>query len=65
MLLLINSFARGGYLEVPQTGQEATSTRKPVNKCMENISETGYKCVCLNATSIVNKKTIKHYGRRY
>ena len=42
---------------VPQTGQEATSKHKPVTKCQENISEAGYKCVCLNARSIVNKKT--------
>ena len=39
------------------TGQEATSTHKPVNKCLENISEAGYKCMCLYARSIVNKKT--------
>ena len=47
---------QGGYLEVPQTEQEATSTHKPVTKGPENISEAGYKCVCLNATRIVNKK---------
>ena len=47
---------QGGYLEVSQTGQEATITHKPVTKCPENISEAGYKCVCLNARSIVNKK---------
>ena len=41
---------------VPQTGQEATSTNKPVKKVPENIPEAGYKCVCLNARSIVNKK---------
>ena len=45
-----------GYLEVPQTEQDTTSTDKPVTKCLENISEIGYKCVCLNARSIVNKK---------
>ena len=49
-----------GYLEVPQTGQDATITHKwydkPVTKCPENISEAGYKCMCLNARSIVNKK---------
>ena len=39
-----------------QAGQEATSTHKPVPKCPENISEAGYKCLCLNARSIVNKK---------
>ena len=47
---------QGGYLEVPQTGQEATSTHKPVTKCPENISEADYKCVYLNARSMVNKK---------
>ena len=41
---------------MPQTGQGATSTNKPVTKCLETISEAGYKCVCLNARSIVNKK---------
>ena len=41
---------------MPQTGQEATSTHKPVTKCLENISEASNKCVCLNARSIVNKK---------
>ena len=41
---------------VPQKGHEATSTHKPVTKCPENISKAGYKCVCLNARSIVNKK---------
>ena len=41
---------------MPQTGQEATSTHKPVTQCPENIPETGFKCVCLNARSIVNKK---------
>ena len=42
---------------MPQTRQEATSTHKPVTKCPENISEAAYECVCLNARSIVNKKT--------
>ena len=44
---------------MPQGGQEATSTDKSKTKCTENISETGYsgyKCVCLNARSLVNKK---------
>ena len=39
-----------------QAGQEATSTLKPLTKCPENISESGYKCLCFNAGSIVNKK---------
>ena len=37
---------------MPQAGQEATSTDKP-----KNMSEAGYRYVCLNARSIVNKKT--------
>ena len=41
---------------MPQAGHEATSTDKPITKCPKNRSEAGYKCVCLNATSIVNKK---------
>ena len=41
---------------MPQTRQEATSTHNPVTKCPENISEAGYKSVCLNTSSIVNKK---------
>ena len=46
--------AQGGYLEIPQVVQEATG--KPITKCHKNRSEAGYKCVCLNARSIVNKK---------
>ena len=41
---------------MPQAEQEATSIHKPVTRCPENISEAGYKCVCLYARSIVNKK---------
>ena len=41
---------------MPQAGQDATSTHKPVTQCPKNISEAGYKCVCLNARSMVNKK---------
>ena len=36
--------------------QEVNNTDKPITKCPENTSETGYKCVCLNARSIINKK---------
>ena len=43
---------------MPQAEQEVTSADKPtITKCPENISETGYKCVCLNAMSTVNKKS--------
>ena len=39
-----------------QAGQEATSTDKPMTTCPKNMYEAGYRCVCLNARSIVNKK---------
>ena len=39
-----------------QAEQEATSTDKPITIRPANISEPGYRCVCLNARSIVNKK---------
>ena len=41
---------------MPQAGQEAISTDKPITKYPKNMSEAGYRCVCLNARSIVNKK---------
>ena len=41
---------------MPQAGQEATSTDKPITKCTKNMYEAGYRCVCLNARSILNKK---------
>ena len=41
---------------MPQAGQEATSTDKPITKSSKNMSEAGYRCVCLNARSILNKK---------
>ena len=39
---------------MPQAGQEATSTGKPITECPKNASESGYRCVYLNAKSIVN-----------
>ena len=41
---------------MPLTGQEATSTHKPVKQCQKNIYEAGYECVYLNARSTINKK---------
>ena len=38
---------RRGYIEMPQAGQEATSTDKPITKCPKNMSEAGYRCVCV------------------
>ena len=43
-------------MTLSQAEQEATSTEKPISNRPKNISETGYRCVCLNARSIVNKK---------
>jgi len=48
---------QGGYTEKSDskgTGNEGT--RKSTKDNLENCSETGYKCVCLNARSIVNKR---------
>ena len=47
---------QGGYLEVSQAEQEATTTHKPISNRPKNISETGCRCVCLNTRIIVNKK---------
>ena len=41
---------------MPQAGQEAASTDKPINFFPKNMPEAGYRCVCLNARSIINKK---------
>ena len=41
---------------VPHKGQEAFSIHNAVTICLENISEDGNKCVCLNTRSIINKK---------
>ena len=45
---------QGCYLDMLQTGQDATSTHKLVTKYPENISEVSYKCVCLNARRKIN-----------
>ena len=41
---------------MPQSGEEAICTEKPITKCPKNMSQTGHRCVCLNARSILNKK---------
>ena len=59
IFLVVNSVSTrsaGGYLEMPQSGQEATSTDKPITEWPKNMSEVGYRCVCLNARSIVKKE---------
>ena len=54
MLNLWGCFVGGGG----GAGQETTSIHKPVTTCPENIPEAGYKCLCLNARSIINTKRI-------
>ena len=49
-------YTRRGFLDMPEAGQEATSTYKTVTQCPKNISEAGYQCVCLNARRTVKKK---------
>ena len=41
---------------MPQAGQEDTSTDNPITECPKNMSEADYRCVCLNARSLINKK---------
>ena len=38
---LIFTSVLSGYLDMPQAGQEATSTDKPITKCPKNMSEAG------------------------
>ena len=45
-----------GKGESASNGQEANSIHKPAEKRPENIFEAGYKCMCLNARSLVNKE---------
>ena len=37
-----------------QTGQEATSTDKPITKCSKNMSGAGYRCVHLNVLRLIS-----------
>ena len=48
--------SQGGYTEKPNTrGIYKDSKKKSAKNSMESPTEFGYKCVCLNARSIVNK----------
>ena len=44
--------SQGGFTEKPNTG----GTDKTAKNSLENSTTFGYKCVCLNARSIVNKR---------
>ena len=53
---IYTSFA-GGHTEKPNTrGIDKDSTKKSEKNSLESPTECGYKCVCLNARSIVNKR---------
>ena len=47
---------QGGFTEKPNTGcRDKDSKNKSAKNSLENSTTFGYKCVCLNARSIVNK----------
>ena len=49
--------SQGGFTEKPNTGgTDKDSTKKTAKNSLENSITFGYKCVCLNARSIVNKR---------
>ena len=48
--------SQGGFTEKPNTGcTDKDSKKTSVKNSLESPMEFGYKCVCLNARSIVNK----------
>ena len=49
--------SQGGYTEKPNTrGIAKDSKKKSTKNSLESPTKFGYKCVCLNARSIVNKR---------
>ena len=55
-LQLFKLVSQGGYTEKQNTrGIDQDSKRKSAKNSLESPTEFGYKCVCLNARSIVNK----------
>ena len=56
-LQLFKLVSLGGYTEKPNTrGIDKDSKQKSAKNSLESPTEFGYKCVCLNARSIVNKR---------
>ena len=54
---LFKLVSQGGYTEKPNTrGIDKDSKKKSAKNSLESPTEFGYKCVCLNARSIVNKR---------
>ena len=57
MLQLFKLDSQGVFTEKPNTGgTDKDSTDKTAKNSLENSTTFGYKCVCLNARSIVNKR---------
>ena len=55
-LQLFKLVSQGGYTEKPNTsGIDKDSKKTSAKNSLESPTEFGYKCVCLNARSIVNK----------
>ena len=53
---LFKLVSQGGYTEKPNTrGIDKDSKKKSPKNSLESPTEFDYKCVCLNARSIVNK----------
>ena len=54
---LFKLVSQGGYTEKPNTrGIDKDSKNTSAKNSLESPMEFGYKCVCLNARSIVNKR---------
>ena len=54
---LFKLVSQGGYTEKPNTrGIDKDSKKTSAKNSLESPTEFGYKCVCLNARSIVNKR---------
>ncbi len=55
-LQLFKVVSQGGHTEKPNArGIDKDSKQKSAKNSLESLAEFGYKCVCLNARSIVNK----------
>ena len=56
-LQLFKLVSQGGHTEKPNTRSiNKDSTKKSAKNSLESYTEFGYKCVCLTARSIVNKR---------
>ena len=54
---LFKLVSQGGYTEKPNTrGIDKDNKKTSAKNSLESPTEFGYKCVCLNARSIVNKR---------